>query len=86
MVFFICALIYILGSVAAWFAILWCLYQFQVPINGNDVKFFILVLLLSWLGFIAVLVSFLLTKIKHFDWEKLAKKINKIFYRPYKGC
>lgn len=80
MTFLICILIYILGCIGAWFATLWCLYKIQEPIKGDDVKLLILVILLSWLGFIAVLISYVLASIKFYDWDKLAEKINKIFY------
>lgn len=83
MTFLVCILIYILGSIITWCTSLWCLYQFQEPINGDDVNFSTLMSLLSWIGLFAVLISFVFTKIKSFDGEKVAKKVNKIFDRFY---
>lgn len=85
MVFLICTLIYILGSIVAWFTVLWFLYQYPEPLNGDDVKFTVIMSLLSWIGLISVLVGFALAEVKSFDWESLAKKVNKVFYNFYKG-
>lgn len=85
MVFLICILIYILGGIITWFTSLWCLYQYPEPVNGDDVKFTVIMSLLSWIGLISVLISFALASIKPFDWESLAKKVNEVFYNFYKG-